>query len=70
MIASNASDEESRAKGIKEVTFVMMITDDCLQDDWEVACVKNVVYKEYLLKHVKKAHFVSDGAGCFKSMMH
>jgi hypothetical protein len=70
MIASNASDEESRAKGIKEVTFVMMITDDCLQDDWEVACVKNVVYKEYLPKHVKKVHFVSDGAGCFKSMLH
>jgi hypothetical protein len=71
MIASNASDEESRAKGVKEVTFVMMITDDCLQDDWEVACGKNVVYKEYLPKHVRRVHFVSDdGAGCFKSMLH
>jgi hypothetical protein len=70
MIASNASDEESRAKGIKEVTFVMMITDDCLQDDWEVACAKSVLYKEYLPAHVTKVHFVSDGAGCFKSMLH
>jgi hypothetical protein len=43
MIASNASDEESRAKGIKDVTFVMMITDDCRQDDWEVAWVKNII---------------------------
>jgi hypothetical protein len=70
MIASNASDEESRAKGINEVTFVMMITDDCLQDDWEVPYAKSVLYKEYLPAHVTKVHFVSDGAGCFKSMLH
>jgi hypothetical protein len=54
MIASNVSDEESRAKGVKEVTFVMMITDNCLQDNWEVACMKSVLYKEYLPRHISK----------------
>jgi hypothetical protein len=69
MITTNATDEESKAKGLKEVTFVMMVTDDCLQDDWEVACAKSIVYKEYLPKRTKKVHFVSDGAGCFKSQL-
>jgi hypothetical protein len=70
MLTTNSSDKESKAKGLKEVTFVMMVTDDCLQDDWGVACAKGVVYKEYLPKHIKKVHFVSDGAGCFKSQLH
>jgi hypothetical protein len=69
MITTNATDEESKAKGLKEVTFVMMVTDDCLQDDWEVACAKSIVYKEYLPERTKKVHFVSDGAGCFKSQL-
>ena len=69
MITANATDDESKAKGLKEVTFVMMVTDDCLQDDWEVACAKSIVYKEYLSKRTKKVHFVSDGAGCFKSQL-
>jgi hypothetical protein len=69
MITTNTADEESKAKGLKEVTFVMMVTDDCLQDDWEVACAKNVVYKQYLPKHITKVNFVSDGAGCFKSQL-
>jgi hypothetical protein len=69
MITTNAMDEESKAKGLKEVTFVMMVTDDCLQDDWEVACAKSVVYKEYLSERIKKVHFVSDGASCFKSQL-
>jgi hypothetical protein len=70
MITTNSSDEESKAKGLKEVTFVMMVTDDCLQDDWGVACAKSVLYKEYLPEHIKKVHFISDGAGCFKSQLH
>jgi hypothetical protein len=70
MIVSNSTDEEQRAKGIKEVNFVMMVTDDGLQDEWEVACAKKVVYTDYLPDHVKKVHFVSDGAGCFKSQFH
>jgi hypothetical protein len=70
MITTNSADEESKAKGLKDVTFVMMVTDDCLQDDWDVACAKSIVYKEYLPKHIKKVHFVSDGAGCFKSQLH
>jgi hypothetical protein len=69
MITTNATDEESKAKGLKEVTFVMMVTDDCLQDDWEVACAKSIVYKEYLPERTKKVQFVSDGAGCFKSQL-
>jgi hypothetical protein len=54
MITTNATDEESKAKGLKEVTFVMMVTDDCLQDDWEVLWAKNVVCKEHLPEHIAK----------------
>ena len=32
MITTNPKDEEQRAKGVKEVNFVMMVTDDTLQD--------------------------------------
>jgi hypothetical protein len=70
MITTNSSDEESKAKGLKVVTFVMMATDDCLQDDWGVACANSVIYKEYLPKHIKKVQFISDGAGFFKSQLH
>ena len=28
------------------------------------------MYKDYLPAHVKKVHFVSDSAGCFKSLLH
>jgi hypothetical protein len=70
MITTNSTDKESKAKGLKDVTFVMMVTNDCLQDDWGVACAKSVVYKEYLPKHIKKVLFVSDGTGCFKSQLH
>jgi hypothetical protein len=47
----------------------MLITDDTLQDDWEVACGKSVVYRQYLPKQIKKAIFVADGAGCFRSAL-
>jgi hypothetical protein len=40
MITTNVTEEESKAEGLKEVTFAMMVIDDCLQDDWEGACAK------------------------------
>ena len=48
----------------------MMVTDDTLQDENQVIAAKTLLYKEQLPDHVKKVHFVSDGAGCFKSKLH
>jgi hypothetical protein len=48
MIASNLRDEESRAAGLKDVRFVMMITDDTLQDDWSAMCTKHEIYSNHL----------------------
>jgi hypothetical protein len=70
MITTNSTNEETKAKELKEVTFVMMVTNDCLQDDWDMACANIVVHMECLPKHIKKVHFVLDGAGCFKSQLH
>jgi hypothetical protein len=70
MIATNPVDQEDKEKGIKDLQFVMMITDDTLQDDWEVACAKHWVIKNCLSDNIKKFHFISDGAGCFKSVLH
>ena len=70
MIATNPVDQEDKKKGIKDLQFVMMITDDTLQDDWEVACAKHWVTKNCLSENIKKFHFISDGAGCFKSVLH
>jgi hypothetical protein len=70
MIATNSTDPEAKAQGIKDVTFVMMLTDDSLQDEWAVTCAKAYVYQYELPAHITKAHFVSDGAGCFKSKLH
>jgi hypothetical protein len=42
-----------RSEGSKN--FVMMVTDDALQDEHGVAaCDKAIVYKKYLHKHIKK----------------
>jgi hypothetical protein len=70
MIATNAEDEADRAKGVKDVKFVMMFTDDGLQDDWQIACAKHTLYTEHLPPQIKKVLFTSDGAGCFKSKLH
>jgi hypothetical protein len=67
---NNNNDKNSNDEGYKKVTFVMLLTDDTLQDDWEVACGKNIIYSKYLPAHITKVHFVSDGAGCFKSQLH
>jgi hypothetical protein len=66
----NSLDEDDKAKGIKSVSFIMMVTDDCLQDKHEVACAKKTVYQQYLPPHVKKVCFTADGAGYFESQYH
>ena len=48
----------------------MMVTDDTLQDENQVIAAKKLLYKEHLPDNIKKVHFVSDGAGCFKSKLH
>ena len=48
----------------------MMVTDDSLQDKQQVIAAKRILYKEHLPDHIKKVHFTSDGAGCFKSKLH
>ena len=70
MLMWNSTDPEERARGVKEVRFVMMLTDDSLQDEWAVVCAKHEIYKNHLLAHIKKAIFVADGASCFASKLH
>jgi hypothetical protein len=70
MIVTNSADPEMKADGIKDVTFVMMVTNDSCQDDWAVACGKSYIYQNHLPAHIKKVIFIADGAGCFKSKLH
>jgi hypothetical protein len=70
MITVNRKDPDKKAKGMKDVSFVMMVTEDALQDKHEVACAKAVLYSQYLPEHITKVWFVLDGAGCFKSQFH
>ena len=70
MMMWNSADPEERARGIKEVRFVMMLTDDSLQDEWSVVCAKQEIYTNHLPKHIKKSIFVADGASCFASKLH
>jgi hypothetical protein len=71
MVETNPTNptDADKEKGLKDCFFVMLITDDTLQDDWEVAVGTNIVYRDYLPRRIKKVLFVSDGAGCFRSMM-
>ena len=48
----------------------MMVTDDTLQDENQVIAGKTLLYEEHLPEHITKVHFVSDGAGCYKSKLH
>ena len=70
MIISNSTDPAVREKGLKEVQFIMMFTDDTKQDDHSVACAKAEIYQHHLPQHVSKVIFRADGAGCFKSSYH
>eukprot|EP00980_Cylindrotheca_fusiformis_P025942 scaffold14950_cov156-Cylindrotheca_fusiformis.AAC.1 len=70
MIVTNPADQALKTKGIKDVKFVMMVTDDSRQDDWAVACGKSYIYQNHLPAAIEKVIFVADGAGCFKSKLH
>lgn len=70
MLTTNAQDPVDKEKGLKDVSFVFMVTNDVLQDEHEVACAKKIIYSEYLPNNIKYVLFVSDGAGCFKSQYH
>ena len=70
MIITNSEDPEVRAKGVKEVKFVMLFTDDSQQDELSIASAKYEIYKHHLPPQISKVHFHSDGAGAFKSGYH
>lgn len=70
MVAHNATDPEAKASGKQCVTFVMMFTDDSLQDEIEVICAKALLYTQFLPSWIDKVHFRADGAGCFSSKLH
>ncbi|CAJ1930039.1 unnamed protein product [Cylindrotheca closterium] len=70
MIVTNSEDALLKEKGVKDVSFVMLATNDACQDDWAVACAKSYVYENHLPDHVKKTIFVADGAGCFRLKLH
>jgi hypothetical protein len=69
MVIVNSTDPADRQKGIKDVKFIMMVTDDSLQDEWSVMCAKAEIYRNHLPSFIEKVWFQSDGAGCFSSMM-
>jgi hypothetical protein len=69
MIIINSMIEDERSRGIKDVRFVLMATDDTKQDEWNVMCAKSEVYKRYIPDHCPKVWFQSDGAGCFSSQL-
>jgi hypothetical protein len=60
----------SLERGRKEVKFVLMVTDDTLQDEWEVVCAKRYIYENELPIHIKQVPFRADGAGSFRSKLH
>jgi hypothetical protein len=69
VITNSITDPEDRQKGIKNVKFIMMVTDDSLQDEWSVMCAKAEIYRNHLPSSIENVWFQSDGAGCFSSMM-
>ena len=54
MIITNSMDEDDRLKGMKDVKFVFMVSDDMLQDEWEVMCAKSHNYSNHLPSQVEK----------------
>jgi hypothetical protein len=75
MIITNPKDESddddnNNSPGMKDVSFVMLFSDDTFQDEWGVCCGKNHLYQECLPEHIDTVYFISDGAGCYKSKLH
>ena len=66
MIVTNPEDASLKEKGAKDVTFVMLATNDAFQDDWAVACAQSYVYENDLSDHVTKSICVADGAWMFQ----
>jgi hypothetical protein len=69
MVITNSKDDGERIKGMKDVKFVFMVSDDTLQDEWEVMCGKAYIYSNHLPKEIKNVWFQADGAGCFSSQL-
>lgn len=53
----------------KDMCFVMCLTDDTTQDEWEVLCAKAMIYDKFLPEHISKVKWRSDGASCFNSKL-
>lgn len=70
MIITNSLVPVVDSQGLKEVNFVMMLTDDTLQDEHEVACTKAEVYENHLPDRVSHVIFCTDRASCFQSLYH
>jgi hypothetical protein len=70
MIITNPTDEEGKNDGQKDVSFVILFTDDTYQDEWGVATAKLYLYKNCLPSHIDTIYFVSDGAGYSKAKLH
>jgi hypothetical protein len=51
MITTNPTGPVEKEKGIKEVSFVMLVSDDVLQDEHKVACTKKMLCNNYLPEH-------------------
>jgi hypothetical protein len=69
MILYNSTDPKLREQNKKEAEYVMLFTDDSLQDETEVMCGKAYVYANLLRDHISKVIFRADGAGCFSSKL-
>lgn len=69
MIIINSTIQEERERGIKDVRFALLVTDDTKQDEWSVMCAKSEVYTRYIPDRCSKVWFQADGAGCFSSQL-
>lgn len=64
MIISNYLYPVVRASGLKEMMFVMLLTEDSIQDERAVLCGKHAVFSKYLPMHANKTQRHSDGSTC------
>ena len=70
MLMWNLTDPIEKAKGIKEVRYIMMLTDDGLQNEWAVICAKLEIYENHVPSHITNSIFVADGVSYFSSKIH
>ena len=67
MIISKAKDGDPDRRF--DCTYVMFLTNDTLQDEWEVLCAKKEVYENHVPPDCKVVWFRTDGAGCFRNVL-